>query len=181
MNPELILNKYFSGDVYAMMVSHGSMVAGLAVDIGRVLGLPSNAIQFLWEAGMLHDVGVSRVYMPDLGLLGKQPYMAHGVLGRQILEEEGLSLHALICERHIGVGLTAADIVNQRLPLPARDMTPQNVIEEIVCFADLFYSKKNGSITRAKSIDAVRRKLSGFGETKVQIFDAWVAKFKGVF
>jgi len=101
----------------------------------------------------------------------------HGILGREILELEGLPQHALVCERHIGVGLTVDDIVGQSLSLPLRDMSPQTVAEEIVCFADLFYSKKPGKLTKRKSIESVRDNLSRFGESKVRIFDSWMQRF----
>ena len=36
----------------------------------------------------------------------------------KMLDSEGLPQHALVCERHIGVGLTMEDIRLQKLPLP---------------------------------------------------------------
>jgi len=126
---------------------------------------------------LLHDIGVCRIYAPKLGLYGEHPYITHGIMGREILEEEGLPLHALVCERHIGVGLTVADIISQQLPLPQREMSPLSLPEQIICFADLFYSKSPGKITLRKSPEQVRAKLAGFGEVKLQIFDRWMEIF----
>ena len=43
---------------------------------------------------------------------------------RELLEKEGLPQHALVCDRHTGVGITIEDIRAQELPIPERDMTP---------------------------------------------------------
>ncbi len=82
----------------------------------------------------------------------------------------------MACERHIGVGLTAEDIRRQKLPLPARDMVPLSLEEEIICFADLFYSKNPDSVTVMKSREEVRASLEKFGEGKITIFDRWYAR-----
>lgn len=181
LSPESTLGRYFHGEALEMVVIHGSMVAGLSLEIGRVLGLSTEELAFLGQAAMLHDIGVCRVHAPEIRLFGSHPYIMHGVLGREILEAEGLPRHALVCERHIGVGLTAADITSQGLPLPLRDMVPQSLAEEVICFADLFYSKKNGSLEKMKTPSKVREKLAPFGGDKLQIFDNWMARFGSVF
>lgn len=172
-----ILGRYFSGEPLGLMIAHGRSVAGLALEIGRVLGLADDGLVFLDQAAMLHDIGVCRVHAPGIGMCGEAPYIAHGILGRSILEDEGLPRHALVCERHIGVGLTREDTIAQNLPLPLRDMTPQTLCEEIICFSDLFFSKTPGKLTDRKSLERVRTKLEGFGGGKVRIFDAWLLRF----
>ena len=181
MDAKAILSKYFQGEAVAMVIAHGSAVSGLSRDIGRNIGLRGEELLFLEQAAMLHDIGICRVNAPEIGLYGDKPYIMHGILGREILETEGFPRHALICERHIGVGLTEADITNQGLPLPIRDMTPQNLTEEIVCFADLFFSKKPDSLKQMKTLENARQKLVKFGEKKLQIFDSWVSRFGSVF
>lgn len=177
VNPLELLGRYFSGDALELVVTHAGMVAALAVGVGRNLALPADELRFLHEAAMLHDIGVCRVHAPGIGMHGTAPYIQHGVLGRAILEAEGLPRHALVCERHIGVGLTVADIVAQRLPLPQRDMLPQTLAEEIICFADLFFSKTPGRLTDRKSPEKVRENLARFGAEKVLVFDSWLARF----
>jgi len=86
-------------------------------------------------------------------------------------------LHALVCERHTGVGLTLKDIVQQNLPLPHREMCPESLSEQIICYADLFYSKKPGRLDERKTVEKVRKKLLPFGEEKVEIFNSWLARF----
>ena len=89
-------------------------------------------------------------------------------------------MHARICERHTGVGLTAEDIRRQHLPLPERDMVPISQAEKIICYSDLFFSKQRDRLEEERTPAAIRRSLSGFGEDKVAIFDRWYATFEGV-
>jgi len=172
-----LLKRYFDNDGFAIVYPHSQMVAELATKISKKLKLSPLECAFIREASLLHDIGICQVYAPGIGMYGSNPYIMHGVLGRQILEKEALPQHALVCERHTGVGLTIDDIVRQNLPLPHRDMTPQTVSEEIICFADLFYSKTPGKLEKIKSPDKVRKKLSIFGEDKLQIFDRWMEKY----
>ena len=176
----LILSRYLSGEALEIVVTHSIEVTSLASSICNFLQFSKEETLFVQQAAMLHDIGVCRVNAPELGLVDRYPYIMHGILGREILESEGLSHHALVCERHIGVGLTVEDIKAQHLPLPLRDMTPQTIAEEIVCFADLFYSKQPGKLNRRKSISRVRKKLERFGAAKIQIFDSWILRFGNV-
>lgn len=175
-----ILGRYFEGDGLNVVAVHGHAVAKLAVAVGRTVSLSDDECGFIEEAAILHDIGVCKVAAPDIGGLGSHAYIMHGVLGREILEHEGLPRHALVCERHIGVGLTLADIAGQQLPLPSRDMAPRSAAEEIICFADLFFSKKPGRLEQRKTPERVREGLSRFGRDKLQIFDSWMGRFGAV-
>jgi len=176
---EGILRRYFDGAQFAMVLTHGRAVASFAVAIAERLGLPDDETCFIEQAALLHDIGICEVRATEIGLFGEHPYIMHGVIGRRILETEGLPRHALVCERHIGVGVTVDDILSQELPLPLRDMTPQHISEKVICFADLFYSKKPGRLEERKSMDKVRKGLSRFGHAKLQIFEKWGECFLG--
>jgi uncharacterized protein len=137
-------------------------------------------IDFVAEAALLHDIGIRFTAAPSLGCHGELPYLAHGYKGRELLEAEGLPRHALVCDRHIGVGISAAEIRAQGLPLPERDLLPLSIEEEIVAYADLFFSKKPQTLNREKSAAQVRAGLMPFGADKVAIFDAWQLRFGAV-
>lgn len=178
MNPETLLAKYFTPPALEIILVHSRLVASKALQIaGNSPAAATLDLGFIEEAAMLHDIGVSRTYAPGLHCHGTEPYIRHGVLGREILENEGLPRHALVCERHIGVGLTVADIVRQKLPLPLRDMLPSTPEERIVATADLFYSKNRNALTKEKSLDQVRLELAKFGGDKVAVFDSWLEEF----
>lgn len=173
-----LLRKYYSNaKAFYVVYEHSRLVAAKARAVARRIGLDEEAGSFVQEAALLHDIGVCRTDATPIFCYGREPYIRHGLLGREILEAEGLPRHAIACERHIGVGITVADIRQQQLPLPERDMSPRTVEERIVCFADLFYSKNPGYLTQEKPIAMVRENLGRFSAAKVRIFDAWLAEF----
>ena len=132
----------------------------------------------LVEAGaMLHDIGICCVFAPEIGCHGDAPYVRHGILGAEILRQAGWDEIAPFCENHIGVGLTKTDIINQRLPLPERDMTPQTIEQKIVAFSDKFFSKRQDYLTTPKPIEKIRTGLLRYGAGKLIIFDQWCALF----
>lgn len=179
MVPEKLLARYLDGVSFDIVIEHSRYVSDLALAVCDRLELSAAERIFIEEAALLHDIGVCQVYAPGIGLHGTQPYILHGVLGRAILEKEGLPDHALVCERHIGVGLTVEDIDRQRLPLPRRDMSPVSLCEQIICFADLFYSKQPGKLSERKKPEHIRKKLTAFGEDKAAVFDSWMKRFGG--
>jgi len=163
---------------HRVLLNHGREVAGLASAVARHLSHRTAVdIDFVTEAAWVHDIGIGLTRSPRLGCFGTAPYLAHGVLGATLLRAAGLPRHALVCERHIGVGLSITDIDCQQLPLPRRDMTPQSVEEEIVAYADLFFSKRPDGSGGPRSVDQVRAKLSCFGVDKVAVFERWHARF----
>lgn len=179
MNPLALLEKYYppDGAAYRILLDHSERVAAKARAIARTLGADAD---FVHEAALLHDIGILHTAAPDLGCSGDLPYLCHGIKGRELLEAEGLPHHAMVCERHIGVGLTADEIAAQQLPLPHRDMLPVTLEEQIVAYADLFFSKNPAKHGRERSPDQVRASLARFGTDKVAIFNLWHARF-GVF
>lgn len=176
MNPLALLEKHFGANRVALDIvyRHSQMVADKALAIARGARSQGLDLAFIEQAALLHDIGVARVYAPQLHCLGQAPYICHGIIGREILEAEGFPLHALVCERHIGVGLSVSDIASQGLPLPDREMSPVSTAERIVALADLFFSKKGGDLEREKSLSQVRGDLLKFGPNKVIIFETWL-------
>ena len=177
MQPLDLIDRYYSGHDTAksILLGHSQQVAGLAVRVaGRVETVDPVDKDFVEEAALLHDIGMLFTDTAKLGCHGDRPYIAHGIIGAEILRQEGLPRHALVCERHIGVGLSIEDITSQNLPLPLRDMRPETVEEKIVAYADLFYSKtKQG----ARTATMVRTALARHGHHKIGIFDEWHRRF----
>jgi uncharacterized protein len=56
-------------------------------------------------------------------------------------------------------------------------MVPTCIEEEIISYADLFYSKKPGSLSREKTIESISEGLGRFGIHKVTIFKQWLLRF----
>lgn len=180
MNPWLLLEKYYPpGDpAREILFAHSREVAAKALAVAQRLA-PRETIDlsFVEEAALLHDIGILFVHAPAIGCHGNLPYLAHGYKGRELLESEGWPRHALVCERHIGVGLSAATIQAQHLPLPLRDMIPETREETIIAYADLFFSKKKQELSGEKSLEQVRRGVAHFGAENLAIFERWHALF----
>ena len=129
---------------------------------------------------MLHDIGILHTDSPGFDCHGKYPYICHGFLGREMLESSGLPEYGPICERHIGVGISLNDIRNFNLPLPERDMLPVSVEEQIICYADKFFSKNGDGQKKdsEKSIEHILQKLQPYGRDKANQFRTWVQLFE---
>lgn len=178
MQPLELINKYYHGYTKArsVLLAHSHQVSRLAVAVTEgLLQRPPVDKNFVEQAAMLHDIGMLFTDTPKLGCHGDKPYITHGVIGAELLSKEGLPRHALVCERHIGVGLSIEDIKAQELPLPLRDMRPQTTEEEIVAYADLFFSKTKPGM---RTVEMVRTSLAKYGLHKVKIFEEWHKRFK---
>jgi len=127
-------------------------------------------IQFITEAAMLHDIGIIYTDAHRIGCSGSAPYIRHGVLGRKILEEYGLRRHALVCERHVGSGLSKKIIIERDMPLPHRDMSPRSFSEKLICYADCFFSKTKNAAGKKKSLEKVISGFSKYGQESVSAF-----------
>ena len=79
--------------------------------------------------------------------------------------------------RVVGVGFSKEDIARQNLPLPHRDMLPLSLEEKIICFADKFFTKKNGELRKEWSIADIRESVSRYWHGNVKRIDEWVAFF----
>ena len=155
-----------------LLLTHSTMVAEEALEaVGRhpELHLDADSLEFIREAAMLHDIGIAQCDAPSIYCKGTEPYIRHGVIGRQILEEAGLPRHALVCERHTGSGITAEVIRVRYMPLPCRDMLPISIEEKAICYADKFYSK-SGDPTRRKSLARAIASIAKFGRKPLERF-----------
>lgn len=179
MNPITLLEKYYppGSTSHRILLQHSEQVAQKAIIVASKLTNTTVDVEFVREAALLHDIGILFTAVPLLGCKGKLPYLCHGIKGRELLEAAGLPRHALVCERHIGVGLSAEEIVSQKLPLPVRDMLPLSIEERIITYADLFFSKNPAKLGLERNVDKVRKSLARHGEDKVAVFDEWHALF----
>lgn len=173
IDPFSIIDRYYytSTDLYRVLVVHSQHVRDKALEVDAKHPELNLNTGFIAEAAMLHDLGIFLCHAPGIHCHGTHQYIEHGYLGADILRKEGLPRHALVCERHTGMGLSLKTIVNKKLPLPERDMIPESMEEKVICYADKFYSKTK--LNEAHSVDHIRRMLANFGKWEVEQFDDW--------
>lgn len=178
MDYQAIIDKYYPKDnkLKHILMVHSRHVADKAlsiVDKHPELGADR---AFVEEAAMLHDIGIFRCDADGIYCFGTEPYIRHGIIGAQIMREEGFERHARVCERHTGAGISLKQIEERNLPLPHHDFLPETIEEQIVCYADKFFSKTN--LDKEKSIEKAARSISKFGEDGVERFVKWTKIFE---
>jgi uncharacterized protein len=179
MTPIKIIDEFYKpgSKAHEIISLHGQLVAKKALKAAKRVKHLNPDMNFIEEAAILHDIGIFMTDAPGIGCFGKHPYIAHGVLGRGLLEEKGITQHALVCERHVGVGIDVKAIKAGHLPLPLRDMIPVTIEEQIICFADKFFSKDPDKVSKEKSIEDILGQLGKYGKNQVERFKSWAKMF----
>lgn len=178
MDYQSILDQYYPSEnaLRRILLTHSRQVADRCLLIARKHPELQLDEAFLEEAAMLHDIGIRECDAPGIQCFGKEPYIRHGVIGGQMLREKGLERHARVCERHTGTGLTAWDIEQQQLQLPHQDFMPETLEEQVVCYADKFYSKTHPGSER--TLAQAKRSLERFGWDGIRRFQKWADMFE---
>ncbi len=178
MDPLKIIEEYYDKNekAYRILVDHSKAVSKKAIEIAESLREYNFNKDFILEAAMLHDIGVFLTDAPAIGCYGEKPYLLHGVLGREILEKRGYYKHAQLCENHLII--SAEEIKEKNLSLPAREMVPITVEEEIISLADKFFSKSSEDLFQEKSVKEVKEEMERFGDFKVERMNYLIDKYK---
>lgn len=177
MDALAIIDKYYVEDneLKHILLTHSRSVADKALSIAASHPELELDCLFLEEAALLHDIGVFLTDAPGIHCYGKFPYICHGYLGADLLREEGFPRHALVCERHTGAGLSLQSILEQKLPVPHREMLPVSLEEQVICFADKFFSKTH--LDCEKSVEKALKSISKYGEEGIVRFNNWRRRF----
>ena len=159
-----IINKYYPNDdmLRQLLLKHSRQVADRCMQIVRKHKELSVDVQFLEEAAMLHDIGIFKCDAPSIYCVGTEPYIKHGPIGGELLRVEGFPRHARVAERHTGTGLP--------------DYEPETLEEQIICYADKFYSKS--SPDRVRTVAEAAQSLEKFGAAGVRKFLDWATRFE---
>lgn len=164
MNYESIINKYYPEDdaLRRLLLKHSRQVASRCLLIAKHYPELHADEAFLEEAAMLHDIGIRWCHAPSIHCVGTEPYLKHGPIGGDILRAEGYPRHARVAERHTGTGLPGLE--------------PETLEEQLVCYADKFYSKSQPD--RVLSVEQAAQSLAKFGQEGVDKFLRWAARFE---
>ena len=177
MNPIDIIEKYYPEDnaLRRLLIHHSRQVAEKALSVADNHPELKLDRKFLYNAAMLHDLGIFKTDAPGIYCHGTEPYLLHGFIGAEIMRSEGYPDIARVCERHTGTGLTREEIEKQNLPLPHGDYCPETTAEKVICYADKFYSKSHPD--KERTVEQVEKSLEKFGEKGVHKFKEWNALF----
>lgn len=159
-------------EAFDLVYTHCLIVCEVAEQLHSRAGADIDMVR---AGSLLHDIGVYRLY-DDYGQLDHANYVRHGLLGHELLMEEGFSEGIRrFASRHTGVGLRREDVIRQELPLPPDDYLAETGEETLVMYADKFHSKTTPPtfVTAEAYAASVRR----FGEEKVSAF----ASMRGMF
>lgn len=169
---EIIDRNIKDEELRELLITHSERVARKALAVADAAGLPDSVDrQFVWDAAMLHDIGIVKCNAPSIHCHGTLPYICHGIAGAEILATHGVGeAFRRVCERHTGAGLTKSEIEELELPLPHQDFLPETVEEKLICYADKFYSK-SGDPRREKTLDQVRASMERHGAAVARRFE----------
>lgn len=177
MDYHKIIYKYYEEGtaLLDLLLTHSEMVARKAIAVADAAHIEVDH-DFVWNAAMLHDIGIFECNAPSIFCTGSEPYIRHGIIGASIMRKEGMPEMARVCERHTGSGLTAKEIAETGLPLPHVDLLPESIEERLICYADKFFSK-SGDPKAEKPFEKVRASMAKFGDDSLARFDAMHALF----
>jgi uncharacterized protein len=105
-HPHSLILEYYDPQslAYQVLIQHSIMVTAKALEIARRWNAnhPEQQVdeQFIYEAAMLHDIGIYGVDFSEAGCTGTQDYICHGRIGYDILMEHGLQKHAQVAISH---------------------------------------------------------------------------------
>lgn len=118
MNPIDIINKYYpeENELRHTLLTHSRSVADKSLWIADRHPELSLDKDFLYEAAMLHDIGIFLTDAAGIHCFGDKPYICHGYLGADLIRGEGYPRHALVCERHTGAGLSLEESLRRICP-----------------------------------------------------------------
>ena len=187
MDYQKIIDYYFpeetNGELRNILLTHSKCVAAMAMEICLKHPELNTDCAFVYDAAMLHDIGIVRCNAEGIHCFGQEPYIRHGMMGAKMLEEYAskflpctdIAPYARVCARHTGTGLTAKTIKAQGLPLPEQDFTPETTEEQIICYADKFFSKTK--LDKRKTLGEAEKSLMKFGKDGVEVFRKWHETF----
>ena len=174
---QVVIDRYYKEDtpLRHILLTHSRQVAERALricDRHPELNLDRD---FLEAAAMLHDIGIIRCNAPGIQCFGTEPYIRHGIIGAEML---GASYEpfARVCARHTGAGITKEEIIRQELPLPLQGFLPETLEEQVICYADKFFSKSH--LDHEKTLAEAERSLMKFGDAGLQRFRQWADRFE---
>lgn len=178
MNVKEIIDRYYpcENELKNIYMVHAGAVADFALGLARKHPELELDEAFVYEAAMLHDIGIFLTDAPRIHCYGSEEYLCHGYLGAELLRSIGLERHARVCERHTGTGLTKEVIERNGWNLPVKDFVPETLEEQLICFADKFFSKTK-FLHEPRTFEQVVESMQKISEDSVKKVEKWAEMF----
>lgn len=178
MNVKDIIDRYYpcENELKNIYMIHARAVADFALGLARKHPELELDEAFVYEAAMLHDIGIFLTDAPRIHCYGSEEYLCHGYLGAELLRSIGLERHARVCERHTGTGLTKEVIERNGWNLPVKDFVPETLEEQLICFADKFFSKTK-FLHEPRTFEQVVESMRKISEDSVKKVEKWAEMF----
>ena len=178
MNVKEIIDRYYpcENELKNIYMVHAGAVADFALGLARKHPELELDEAFVYEAAMLHDIGIFLTDAPRIHCYGSEEYLCHGYLGAELLRSIGLERHARVCERHTGTGLTKEIIERNGWNLPVKDFVPETLEEQLICFADKFFSKTK-FLHEPRTFEQVVESMRKISEDSVKKVEKWAEMF----
>ncbi|MFH1132863.1 MAG: HD domain-containing protein [Nanoarchaeota archaeon] len=145
--------------LFRIVLAHSQKVKEIALRMAKAH--PEADKEFIRIGALLHDIG----------RFSAKKAILHGIIGAEILRKEGLPDFALVCERHLGAGISKEEVIAEKLPLPNRNFLPLSVEEKIITAADNLVDN-GGEISEDAAAERYRKELGPAVAQKVQaLFD----------
>ncbi len=177
MDAIALIDKYYAETprLREILWEHSRKVADRCLKIAGLHPELNIDTAFVEEAALVHDIGVLRTDAPGILCFGDAPYICHGYIGAEMMRREGFPRHARVCERHTGAGLSRAEIMAKGLPIPVQDYFPETLEEQLVCYADTFYSKSHPD--RVRTPEQALASVVRYGGDGAARFRRWMEIF----
>ena len=172
-----IIHRYYpeGSDIERVLRQHAEDVTGLALELVDAHPRWGSTASSSRRRRCSTISGSIRPVRPRSSAQAKLPTSYTATSEPSYLRSLGLPRHAWVAERHTGSGLTAEEIAARAIPLPPGIYTPQCPEEELICYADKFYSKTK--LGQRKALERVRSGFSKHGEAALARFDALHQKY----
>ena len=178
MDVQGIIDRFYpvENELKNIYMVHARAVADFALGLARKHPELELDEAFIYEAAMLHDIGIFLTDAPRIHCYGSEEYLCHGYLGAELLRSIGLERHARVCERHTGTGLTKEIIERNGWNLPVKDFVPETLEEQLICFADKFFSKTK-FLHEPRTFEQVVESMRKISEDSVKKVEKWAEMF----
>ena len=170
-------------DIFDGVLAHSKAVQKAALEIANEVlanGIECD-IKFIKVACLVHDIGRFKCAAVSHGGTNEGEFasLRHGVVGAEILKEEGWpEKFQRVCETHIGIGIRKKEIVEKKLPLPAKNYIPETTEEKVIAYVD---NRANNDQIRDEQyvIDRYKKELGEEYAKKVIAFHEEIHKLIG--